>query len=92
MTRPGITPWGEVIPIHGVRPMRGSHIASATGEPRETVQQYREREAFAEDSECVEDMLGEWSWESAIFGGVCGLFVGMMLTAGLAWVISEFVL
>jgi hypothetical protein len=30
----------------------------------------------------------DWSWPSAFFGLLCGLAAGMLLTAGLAWVVG----
>jgi hypothetical protein len=54
MTAPIVTPWGpigapsNVIPLHrGIRPLRGSEIASCKGEPREVVDLYRAYELGA---------------------------------------------
>jgi hypothetical protein len=35
-------------------------------------------DAFAEESECVEDMTGDWSWPSAMAGGIVGFLTGML--------------
>jgi hypothetical protein len=58
MTRPALTPWGEVIPLHrGVRPIPAVHIANLHGDTEQaeaitTIERsYRERGKYFSDEQ-----------------------------------------
>jgi hypothetical protein len=92
MTRPALTPWGEVIPLHRYLTDAERKFDSALRAERDRLSAAYDRRPDLHDALLHAELKrnSDWSWSSAFFGLLCGLAAGMLLTAGLAWIVGLF--